>query len=583
MAKINVPMTKIKSVFSLEKRRRLLFIFEKMGFFEKVLFFILGSILLISSLTLLKRASDSISIEVPVEGGTLREGVIGYPRYVNPLLPVTDAGRDLATLIFSGLMKLDSEGKLSYDLANNYVISEDGLKYTVTLKDNIFFHDGRPVTANDVEFTITKVKDPIIKSPKSPNWEGVEAKALNEKVVEFTLKKPYAPFIENLTLGILPEHIWKDIDSDAFLFSQFNFEPIGSGPYMVEEIVRNASGLPEHYHLVPFEKYSLNSPYIEDVYIYFYTSEEKLIQAYKDGLIDSMNSISPENIKSIDTDRSMILKVPLPRTYAIFFNQNEAKVFADSTVRQALKLATPKNKIINDVLLGFGTSIEGPLPPDISTLPKRDFTDEEGVIMAKTLLEKAGWEMGDNMTLIKKDKKENVSLSFSISTSNVPELKAIVNIIKESWEKIGASVEVKVFESTDLQQKVIVPRKYDALLFGESTGRNSDLFAFWHSSERNHPGLNIANYTNSKTDKILQDLRATTDTSKRASLYESFEKEINKDTPSIFLFSPDLVYVIPSDMKNVSLQGIVGSSERFATINLWYKETEKIWEFPWFK
>jgi peptide/nickel transport system substrate-binding protein len=576
-------MTKIRSVFSLEKRRGLLFIFEKMGFFEKILFFILGTALFVSSLLLLKKASDSLSIEIPVQGGTLSEGVIGYPRYVNPLLPVTDAGRDLSTLIFSGLMKLDSDGKLSLDLASSYTVSDDGLKYTFTLKDNIFFHDNIPVKASDVAFTINKVTDPIIKSPKSPNWEGVDVKTVSNKVIEFTLKKPYAPFIENMTLGILPEHIWKDIDSDAFLFSQFNFEPIGSGPYKIREIVRNTSGLPEHYHLIPFEKYALGSPYIEDIYIYFYTSEEKLIDAYKNGVIDSMNSISPENVKFVDQSKSKILKTPLPRTYAVFFNQNEAKVFMDPSVREALKLATPKDKIINDVLLGFGTSIEGPLPPNISTLPKRDTTDEEGIIGARKLLEASGWSADENGFLVKKDKKENISLAFSISTSNVPELKAVVNLLKESWGKIGANVEVKVFESADLQQKVIVPRKYDALLFGESTGRNSDLFAFWHSSERNHPGLNIANYTNSKTDKILQDLRSTTDAKKRLALYQSFEKEISKDTPSIFLFSPDLVYVVPNDLNNVNLMGITGSSERFSTVNLWYKETEKVWQLPWFK
>jgi len=570
------------SLFSLERRRNLLFVFEKMGFIEKVIFFIFAFVLTVSSLLLLKSASDNLSIEKPAIGGTLREGVVGYPRYVNPLLPVTDAGRDLTTLVFSGLMKLDAENGLVNDLAKSYIVSDDGLTYTFTLKDDIFFQDGTPVTAQDVEFTIKKATDPIIKSPKAPNWEGVDVKVTDDKAIEFTLKKPYAPFIENLTLGILPMHIWKDIDSDAFLFSQFNFEPIGSGPYKIKDIKRNTSGLPEYYHLVPFENYALGESFIEDIYIYFYTNEDKLIEAYKTGKIDSMNSITPENISIVDTKKSTVLKSPLPRIYGVFFNQNEAKVFADSVVRQALKLATPKDQIINDVLLGFGTPIEGPIPIDISNLPARDITDTQGITDAQALLEKNGWEKGEDGILIKKDKKESTSLIFSISTSNVPELKAVAQLLKASWEKLGAQVEIKVFDSGDLQQKVIVPRKYDALLFGESIGRNADLFAFWHSSERNHPGLNIANYTNSKADKILQDIRTTSDGSKRVSLYQSFEKEISKDNPAIFLYSPDLVYIVPSNIKGISLDRIAGSSERFAAINTWYIETEKIWQIPWF-
>lgn len=553
-----------------------------MGFIEKIIFFVFVLLFTTSSLLLLKKASDSLSIEKPVLGGTLHEGVVGYPRYVNPLLPVTDSGRDLTTLVFSGLMKLNSEKGLVNDLADNYHVSDDGLTYTVTLKEDIYFQDGTPVTAHDVEFTIKKATDPIIKSPKAPNWEGVDVKVIDDRTIEFTLKKPYAPFIENLTLGILPMHIWKDIDSDAFLFSQFNFEPIGSGPYKIRDIKRNASGLPEYYHLVPFEQYALGESYIEDIYIHFYTNEEKLIEAYKSGEIDSMNSISPENIGSTDARRSTIMKSPLPRIYGVFFNQNEAKVFANSTVREALKLATPKDQIIQDVLFGFGTPIEGPIPKDISDLPARNITDDEGLSEAKDILAKDGWELGEDGVLIKKDKKESLSLIFSISTSNVPELKATAQLLKSSWEKLGAKVEVKIFDSGDLQQKVIVPRKYDTLLFGESIGRNADLFAFWHSSERNHPGLNIANYTNSKADKILQDIRTTSSVEKRIALYQNFEKEIFKDNPAIFLYSPDLVYIVPNDIKGVSLQGIAGSSERFSNISNWYKETEKVWQIPWF-
>lgn len=552
-----------------------------MRLIEKIIFFIIFAFLIISSLTLLRGASNALSIKVPIEGGTLSEGVVGYPRYVNPLLPVTDAGRDLSALVFSGLMKLDEQGKLSFDLAKDYTISDDGLTYTFILKDNIYFHDNTELTAYDIEFTIKKATDPIIKSPKASNWEGVQVDVIDKKTITFRLKKPYAPFIENLTLGILPQHLWKDIDSDAFLFSQLNFEPIGSGPYKIKEIVRNKSGLPDYYHLIPFPKYARGAVYIRDLFVYFFTSEDKLLEGYTAGKINAMSSVSPQNIQTLDLTNSQVIKSPLPRTYAVFFNHNEAKVFANDTVRKALNLATPKDYIINKILLGYGTPIESPIPQNISNANPKNITDEEGLKEATDILTKDGWQKDTNGLLVKKDKKENLALSFTLATSNVPELKTIAESLKTAWEKIGAKVEIDVFDNSDLQQKVIVPRKYDALLFGESTGRNSDLFAFWHSSERNHPGLNIANYTNSKADKILQDIRGTSDIKKRNLLYQSFEKEIIKDNPAIFLYSPDLVYILPKTIQGASVQGISGSSERFATINSWYIDTENVWKLPW--
>lgn len=563
-------------------RIKLLGILERMGTFEKIVFLVFALLLATSALLLMKRASDLLSIEIPVNGGILREGAVGYPRYINPLLSITDTGKDLSNLVFSGLLKTSTDGSLKPDLAKSYTVSDDGLHYTFILKDDIYFHDNTPLTAYDVEFTVRKVTDPILKSPKAVNWSGVTVKAIDAKTVEFTLKKPYAPFVENLTLGILPSHIWKEVSSDAYLFSELNFSPIGSGPYKIEEIKRKASGLPTYYRLAPFKKYALGEPYISDLYIYFYGSEEEIILAYQNGEIDSINSISPTSASSIDSNRSVILKTPLPRSYAAFINQSQSKILADKGVREALRLSTPKQAIIEMVMLGFASPIESPLPESISALSKESQNDTEGLEAGKMLLAKAGWTP-DAGTLIKKDTKGNTTstLSFSISTANVAELKATAELLKTTWQSLGAKVEVKIFDSADLEQTVIVPRQFDILLFGESTGRNVDLFPFWHSSERNFPGLNIVGYANSKADKYLADARATSDEGKRIELYRSFEKEIYADIPAIFLYSPDLIYVVPKRLKGISFSGITNASERFTDIEKWYMETESVWQIPW--
>ncbi len=575
--------SRIRELLHLPTKTEFFVLIEKMGIVEKTAFFTIILITTISSLVLLGKLSDSFGVEVPVSGGVVREGVVGFPRYINPLLPVTDAGRDLSELIYSGLFKAESQGSITPDLAEGVSISEDGLTYTVTLKNEIYFHDETPVTAYDVEFTIKKALDPILKSPKAANWEGVSVKVLSSSQIEFTLKKPYAPFLENLTLGILPQHIWGTVDSDAFLFSQLNFEPIGSGPYKIKEIKRDASGLPEYYHLVPFETYTLGRAYIEDFYIKFYTPE-KIIEALEKKDIDFMSSPSPEKASGLKRDDIEVLHTPLPRIFAAFFNQNESPILAEKEVRVALDVAIDRQALIDKVLYGFGAVAKGPLPPSLSSLENvsgEQKTPEERIELAKQILEKAGWALNNEGIYSKKTKTGTLLLEFSISTSNLPELKEAAEFLAESWKKVGVSADVKVFERNDLQQNIIRNRKYQVLLFGEVIGRDLDLYAFWHSSERNDPGLNLALYTNTKVDKLLNDARAETDKVQKEKIVEAIEQEIIRDTPALFLYSPEFLYIKPKEIKGVDIKGLTSTSERFINVKQWYQKTDMLWS--WFK
>ena len=557
-------------------KEKLLRAIESFSLIEKILFYFFVMIFAGSSLFLFVKADDYFMTEIPSHGGEIKEGVVGYPRYINPLLPVTDSGRDLTSLIYSGLMKIGPDGTLINDLAKNINISDDGLTYTIILKDNIFFQDQIPVTANDVSFTIKKILDPALKSPKAASWNGVDVKVINNKEIQFTLKHPYAPFIENLTIGIMPMHIWKDVDSDGFAFSQFNFEPIGSGPYKIKDIQRNSSGLPLYYHLVPFNKYALGNPYVDDIYVYFFTEEDKMVSAFENGTITSMNSISPKNLEIIKNS-GQVIQTSLPRIFGVFFNQNQSSVLINKEVRQALSEAVDKNEIIKEVLGGYGNPVSGPIPLQISGVKYKEETPEEKISSAKNILSDAGWALDQYGVLAKKTKKTSVELSFSISTANSPDLKRTAELLKDTWQKLGAKVDVKVFDIADLQQNVIRQRKYDALLFGEVIGRNLDLYAFWHSSERNDPGLNLAMYANPKADKILEQIRQEDDYTKKVSLLQSLEKMIIDDIPATFLYSPNFIYIVPKNLSGINLKGITSSSERFSNVDKWYTETEKVW------
>ncbi|MEK7134754.1 MAG: peptide ABC transporter substrate-binding protein [Patescibacteria group bacterium] len=549
---------------------------------ERIVFSILAVVAIFSFAAILWQVNRYFLVEIPADGGSLTEGVIGIPRFINPLLAVSEADRDMTLLLYAGLMRATKSG-LVPDLAESYEISDDGLVYTFTLREGLEFHDGSPITADDVEFTILKAQEPALKSPKRANWEGVTIEKIDERHVRFTLKQPYAPFLENTTLGILPKMIWKNASADQFSFSEFNIRPVGSGPYEVSDIKRNSSGIPEYYDLAPFANYALEKPHIKNVQIRFYSNEDALIRALRSGDIEAVNAISPNTARALVEEGLSVSRAPLPRVFGVFFNQNQAPIFAEKTVRRALSEAIAREEIIRDVLFGYGTPIEGPIPPGSrgfnGEIPKNDATAEDRLTSARAILENDGWILGSSgIYEKKKSKKETIRLAFSLSTSDVPELKSVAERLKADWEKIGVSVELKVFESGDLNQNVIRPRKYDAILFGEIVGRDSDLFAFWHSSQRNDPGLNIAMYTNSVADKLLEDMRRATDPEKRRTAYEKFSVEIAKDIPAVFLYAPEFVYILPEKIKGSAIGTITVPAERFLNIHEWYIDTDLVWK-----
>lgn len=542
---------------------------------EKALLWTLIGILSLSALNLLFKANNLVLIEARARGGSLTEGIVGSPRFINPVLALSDADRDLVSLVYSGLMKATPEGDIVEDLAERYNVSPDGLSYEFTIKEAAAFHDGEAVTADDVIFTVNKTLDPTIKSVLRANWDGIKVEKVDDRTVRFVLPRPYAPFLQNTTMGILPEHLWQRIDSGQFPFSETNVSPIGSGPYKIRTVKKNSDGIPEVYILSSFDDYALGKPYVKKVILRFYQNEAELVRAFKKGSIEALGGISPESAGTLEAKR--IERSPLPRIFAVFFNQNTAQIFSNIEVRKALDVAVDKRMIVEQVLAGYGTSIDSPIPPESIDRPNATSSPEEvrGAEEAKNILSRNGWTFDEGEGIWTSRTKGQ--LRFSLSTSNTPELKAVANMLKEMWEAVGAKVDVKVFEAGNLNQNVIRPREYDALLFGEVIGRELDLFAFWHSSQRNDPGLNIALYANITADALLEKGRTERDTKLRDETYLGFEREIKKDVPAIFLYSPDFIYILPEHMRGVSLGSITTSRDRYLNIHEWHVRTDKVW------
>ena len=321
--------------------------------------------------------------------------------------------------------------------------------------------------------------------------------------------------------------------------------------------------------------------------MHFYSNEDDLVKALENGEVDQISSITPLNADILKERNYQIESSVLPRVFGLFFNQNQNHLFTDKVITKAIDQTIDKDKIVREVLFGYGVAIDDPIPPNMIAYQKlnekSNASRDEILQNVQNSLAKDGWSKGmdgflQKNTTDKNKKKTTTTLEFSISTGNAPELAKTADLIKQDLSLVGIKVNIKTFEVGNLNQGVIRPRKYDTLLFGQIINHESDLFAFWHSSQRKDPGLNVAMYTNAKVDKILEDAFITIDEQSRIKKYAQFENEIKKDMPAIFLYSPNFIYVVSKNLRGLSIDHIISPADRFSNIYLWYTETENVWK-----
>jgi peptide/nickel transport system substrate-binding protein len=529
---------------------------------------------------LLFALNDKYSVLTPTSGGTFSEGIIGTPRFVNPALALTRADQDVSALVYRGLLKIGADGNLTNDVAESVTASEDGLTYNIVLKKDIQFHDGTPLTAYDVAYTIQLIQDPDLKSPLRGNWTDVLIEEINEYELNIILEEAYAPFIENFTLGIMPAHVWSKLSISQMPFSQLNTEPIGSGPFEVIAGQRDATGIINRYRLEAFRKNDLQ-PKFDAIELRFFQNESSLVEAFSEKDIDATAYISNENIAAATTKDISVFEQPLPRTFGIFFNQNRSSVLRDEAARSALTMAINRDALIEETLSGHGVPIETPTTFATTTLESEEGTEEQVKLSNKAAaietLEAGGW-LENNLGLWEKQIDGGpVTLSITLRTSNSPLFASLVEAVSEQWQAIGVEVTIEQFEQTGLVQSVIRTRDFQALLFGLDMNRTQDLYPFWHSSQRNDPGLNIAEYTNLTVDGLLEKARTEQDSAARQEYLAEASQIIADEMPAIFLFQPTLSYLVRSNITISPMNALGQPADRLTTIADWHTESESLW------
>lgn len=547
---------------------------------DRIILRILFFVILFSGAVIIYDINRSHSTETPVRGGTLHEGIVGTPRFVNPVLANTRADDDMTALIYSGLMKIDPTGTLVPDLAESVTVSEDGITYNVVLRRDIYFHDGTPLTTKDVLYTLRLIQNPDLKSPLRGNWTGVTLEEISDNEFNIVLEEAYTPFIENFRVGILPSHLWSSLPIEQIPFSQLNTEPVGSGPYRLLETIRNQSGVIQGYELQAHQE-TPNPSRIDNLEVSFYETEAAVMQDLRNNDLDASAYIANENLAEVlDNNRITAITEPLPRVFAVFFNQNRSAALRDDAVREALSLVVDREEIIADMLFTQGVPITAPIAIASSTIESNDDSEEsslDNVATAKQLLADAGWQTNSQGLLEKEIDGTTETLTLTLRTSNAPLFVGMSTMLKRYFEELGVEVTIDQYEQSDLVQSVIRPRDFELLLFGLDMNRSYDLYPFWHSSQKDDPGLNIAQYTNLAVDDLLEEARVATSSEERIALRTQAAEAIADEYPAIFLFQPYTTYVVDRNFIIPTMAGLARPSDRFSNMSEWYTNSDELW------
>ena len=544
---------------------------------DRLVFHILLAVIIASAIWFLLSWSQQYTESVPVAGGTLIEGVVGTPRFINPVLATSRVDRDLTALIYSGVLKLDQDGQLVPDLASEITQNDDGTRYSIRLKQDNLFHDGRPVTAADVVFTYQLLQDADLKSHLRGNWSNVVIERIDTFELVVELSEPYAPFIENLTVGILPQHIWREIPIAEIPASTINTRPVGSGPYSVKSVERSDIGAITAYQL---EKVSTDTQ-IENIIVRIFRDQTELLTSLREGSITSTAMLSTATLHEFSGIGYNITSAPLPRSIAILFNQNRSEALRNTSVRNALEASLNRDEIVTAATNGFAIPNASPVPVGYGMLESiatsSPTTTEDRIAVAQTILINGGWEQNEDGVWERESSNGTTTLAITLRTINQPDLAAATENVADQWRQLGVEVRVEQYELGDMTNSIIRPRDFEAILFGMDVSRSVDLYPFWHSSQQSDPGYNLSQYANIRTDRLLEEIRRTSDNTIQSENLSQFVEILAEEKPAIFLYTPTLQYVTKDIITSSIPAKLQGQHDRFQTITSWHMERDNLW------
>jgi len=483
----------------------------------------------------------------PDVGGVYREGVIGNPDLISPLLAENQAEKTLVKLIYQSVYQYNNQGKLTAKIAKSLKANKSKNQYQLILRTGLKWSDNKPVIAQDLVATIKMTKQLDYQGPWQGSWQGIYVNAKDEKTVNFSLIRPNYSFKELLTMPIMPAHILKDIDPKKFSLHQINQKPVGSGPYKIDNIIYQENS--SQVLLTPNPNFNSVKPYISKLVIYCYPDYQQMIQGLRQGQISAVSFIYPKDYEELKNPDLKLRMVNLPQITAAFFNLKSKKL-KSLVLRQALVWSINKQALLKKVLRNQGVMINSPLPLQVKN---PDYYPNK----AKKIL-----------------KKNNPKLR--LVTSVDPVQTEMAEELASQWQGYGLKIEVISLSPKEIGLMIQSDKNYDILLFGQNLGLPSDLFSFWHSTQI-ADGFNLSLFQSSGVDKILEQIDVTTNKKARIKLEKQAASLIKKSYSALFLFRANYLHLVPEDIKGIRTK-IKASSpiDRFYNIESWYLKEKRV-------
>lgn len=518
----------------------------------------------------------------PEQGGIYTEGLVGSLGRLNPLLDWNNAAdRSVNRLLFSGLIRFDEHGLPQADVAEGWGVSEDGTIYNFTLRDNAVWHDGTPVTSDDVIFTVDMMKSAGSLFPQDIKdlWEKIEVARLNDKNLKFTLPEPYVPFIDYLTFGILPKHLLEAVSPDEMPNAEFNINPVGTGPYRFDHLLVD-DGQITGVVLTIANTYYGKPPFVEQVVFRYYPTSAEALDAYQQGDVLSVSEITSDVLQAaLEEPNLSVYTSRLPQMTFVLFNLNNAEVpfLQDANLRRALVLATNRSYIVNTLMKGQAVLADGPILPQSwayhDGIERFEFDPDKSV----NLLKSEGYVIPPEGGEVRS--KDGILLSFTMVHPDDALHTQIAEMIQEQWAEIGVAVELQAVSYDRLATDFLVPRRYEAALVDLNLARtpDPDPYPFWHQAESTG-GQNYSQWDHRAASEYLEQARVTTDYTLRTRLYRNFQVVFAKELPALPLFVPVYSYGVDSQVQGVQVAALYDPSDRLATFSNWYLLTRRALE-----
>jgi peptide/nickel transport system substrate-binding protein len=536
------------------------------------------TLVVVAALLLTQQPSVSPILPEPASGGIYTEALVGSFGRLNPLLDLNNpADRDVDRLLFSSLIKFDAHGVPQPDLAESWGVSADGTIYNVTLRGNANWHDGTPVTSDDVLYTLDLLRTQY--SAYSPDvrtlWDGVQITRLNEKNIKFVLTEPFVPFLDYLTFGILPKHLLGTISPEQMGSSEFNLAPVGSGPYKFDHLMVE-SGKISGVVLTVSKDYFGQVPFVEQIVFRYYPSAQAAFSAYQAGEVLGISQITSDVLSSALSETNLsFYSSRLPRITLILLNlgDNQLPFFQDKQIRTALMLDLNRQWMVDNLLQGQGIIADSPILP--GTWAYYDGVEHVGFDpdAAVAKLKAAGYVLPANGSVRAKD---DVFLSFTMAYPDDDLHSQLAQVIQQDWAAIGVEVKLKAVSYDSLLNDYLTPRTYQAVLVDLDLTRSydPDPYPFWHQAEITG-GQNYSQWDNRPASEYIEQARVLADSAIRTRLYRNFQVVFSRELPALLMYYPVYTYAVDQRMQGVQGAPFFESADRFNGIANWYLITRR--------